>query len=408
MAKEQRILLYLYIFLTFFVGRCVRSWLHFEFSPTSIIGGTNYLGLPILIILYISLKKKALTKSEWVIIVSSIICVMIGKVLHGSAVVVNIVNNCFEPILLCCVLRSSDFRTLNNGRTLLIYFFIVECLVAIYEASTRTILFATLEDDKLLGMQLWDMRAYSLHGHPLSNGSIVSLVCLFFLTTNTIKKKQAVFLLILGVYALFCFNNRSSVFILAISSLVYLAYYIFKGSGGIIKKITIISSIAICGCFFLGQLSNSYIGSRIFSSAISKNDDSTQGHLAALYFLDMLDEKGWLFGVSSDLIYGQFMRRAQAVAVESSIILYILTYGLIYTTLYYYFLFKFILTFHASKIIKYLTAIMVILTLNASNLIFGACPYISLIVLCLYCFSSDETISNCTGLQRTNINAKSI
>lgn len=89
--------------------------------------------------------------------------------------------------------------------------------------------------------------------------------------------------------------------------------------------------------YVLVIMSNSDIGNRIFNSAISRNDESTQGHLAALYFLDMLDLKGWIFGVPGDLIYGSFMRKAQAVAVESSFVLYILTYGLIYTLVYFVF-----------------------------------------------------------------------
>ena len=117
----------------------------------------------------------------------------------------------------------------------------------------------------------------------------------------------------------------------------------------------------------------------------------------------MLDFKGWLFGVPGDLIYGSFMSKAQAVAVESSFVLYILTYGLIYSLVYFVFLFKFILSFQTGKVMKYLIAIMVLLTLNTCNLIFGASPYISLVVLCLYCFKTNftnEVINNSTYVQR--------
>lgn len=171
----------------------------------------------------------------------------------------------------------------------------------------------------------------------------------------------------------------------------------------VFKKIFLVSAIAVAVSYVLVIMSNSDIGNRIFNSAISRNDDSTQGHLAALYFLDMLDFKGWLFGVPGDLIYGSFMRKAQAVAVESSFVLYILTYGLIYTLVYFVFLFKFILSFQTSKVMKYLIALMVFITLNTCNLIFGASPYIPLVVLCLYCFKTNfknEVINNCTYVQR--------
>lgn len=207
----------------------------------------------------------------------------------------------------------------------------------------------------------------------------------------------------LGFYSLFCFNNRGSVYILGGCCLLYIAYYILQGKASFLKKILIVTAIAVTVSYVLVIMSNSDIGNRIFNSAISRNDDSTQGHLAALYFLDMLDLKGWIFGVPGDLIYGSFMRKAQAVAVESSFVLYILTYGLIYTLVYFVFLFKFILSFQTGKVMKYLIALMVFLTLNTCNLIFGASPYIPLVVLCLYCFKTNfknEVINNSTYVQR--------
>lgn len=403
MSKFQNNLLYLYVFLTFFIGKSVRSWLHFDFPPTSIIGGINYLGFPILIVLFFTLKNKHFLKEEWWLIGLSVITIMIEKVLNGSAVIVNIVTNCFEPILLCCILRSANSKVIGKSGLILTCFFIVECLVAIYEASTRSILFASLEDDDLLGMQLWTMRAYSLHGHPLDNGAIVTLMSLFFIITNQFTRVKSLMLVALGFYALFCFNNRGSVYILGGCCLLYIAYYVLQGKASFLKKIFLVSAIAVAVSYVLVIMSNSDIGNRIFNSAISRNDDSTQGHLAALYFLDMLDFKGWLFGVPGDLIYGSFMRKAQAVAVESSFVLYILTYGLIYTLVYFVFLFKFILSFQTSKVMKYLIALMVFITLNTCNLIFGASPYIPLVVLCLYCFKTNfknEVINNCTYVQR--------
>ena len=156
-------------------------------------------------------------------------------------------------------------------------------------------------------------------------------------------------------------------------------------------------------CYVWDIVCNSYIGSRIFNSEMSMNDESTQGHLAALSFLNMLDLPGWLFGVPADLIYGSYMKKIHAVAVESSVVLYILVYGLIYSIAYYVFLFRFILTFQTGKIMRCLIALMVMLTLNTCNLIFDGNPYISLLVLCLYCFKTNytnEVINNSTYVQR--------
>ena len=109
MSKFQNNLLYLYVFLTFFIGKSVRSWLNFDFPPTSIIGGINYLGFPILLILFFTLKNKHFLKEEWWLIGFSVITIMIEKVLNGSAVIVNIITNCFEPILLAIRCWDNDW-----------------------------------------------------------------------------------------------------------------------------------------------------------------------------------------------------------------------------------------------------------------------------------------------------------
>lgn len=403
MSKSQSNLLYLYIFLTFFIGRSVRSWLHFDFPPTSIIGGINYLGLPVLLALFFSIRNKCLYKEEWWIIVFSLITIVVGKILNGSANIVNIVTNCFEPLMLCCVLRNADITIIRKCGLILVYFFIVECLVAIYEASTRSVLFASLKDETLIGMQLWTMRAYSLHGHPLANGAIVSLLSLSFIITNNFSKVVKLMLVVLGFYSILCFNNRGSFFILGGCAFLYISYYIILGKADLLQKVFFIAILVVAMCYVWDIVCNSYIGSRIFNSEMSMNDESTQGHLAALSFLNMLDLPGWLFGVPADLIYGSYMKKIHAVAVESSVVLYILVYGLIYSIAYYVFLFKFILTFQTGKIMRCLIALMVMLTLNTCNLIFDSNPYISLLVLCLYCFKTNftnEVINNSTYVQR--------
>lgn len=391
-SKNQFILLYIYVFIILFFGNSVRGFFNIDLPTESVIGGIHYLALPFLFLLAFQIKGKKIDNSDWLVIASSILIIFIGKVINGSATIINIVNNCFEPILLCSILKVADEKTLRRMRKLLIVFFVVECGVAVYESLTRTVVFAQLDDEQLYGMERWTMRAYSLHGHPLGNGALVSLMCVFFLTCNNLHKNMKLLLLGLGYFALFAFNNRGSVYVLTGIIALYIIYYMYKGKGSFVKKAIIIAALIYLAIYLVGLLSGSSLGTRIFTIGISKNDDSTLGHLAVMNFLDMLDFKGWLIGVPADLIYGSFMRRAQAVAVESSIVLYILTYGVVYTLCYYLYLFHFIYTFKLRKMSKLLLLLMVILTLNTCNLIFGSNPYVILLVLCMFCFNDNVRV----------------
>lgn len=392
-SKNQFVLLYIYVFIILFFGNSVRGFLNLDLPSESVIGGIHYLALPFLLLLAFQVKGKKIGNSDWLVIVASILIIFIGKLINGSATIINIVNNCFEPILLCSILKKADENTLRRIRNLLIAFFVVECGVAIYESLTRTVLFAQLDDEQLYGMERWTMRAYSLHGHPLGNGALVSLMCIFFLTSNYLHKNIRLLLLGLGYFALFSFNNRGSVYILTAIVALYIFYYMYKGKGSFLKKAIMVCALLYLAVYVVGFLSGSSLGDRIFSVSLSKNDDSTLGHLAAMSFLNMLDFKGWLIGVPADLIYGSFMRRAQAVAVESSIVLYILTYGVIYSLCYFLYLFHFIYSFKLSKIMKWLLMLMVMLTLNTCNLIFGSNPYVILLVLCMFCFNDEVRFS---------------
>ena len=102
-------------------------------------------------------------------------------------------------------------------RKMLIYFFCVECFVAILEAIMHVNIFPfaigtegySLSDKEyeIFGM----FRSSALHGHPLSNALLLDVVMSFILVASDFSEKKKVMLYLLGMVALLCFNARSSI-----------------------------------------------------------------------------------------------------------------------------------------------------------------------------------------------------
>lgn len=79
------------------------------------------------------------------------------------------------------VLRTFASREMNILKGLLIFFFCIECGVAMYEALFNNILFAQEVD---IFDYAGNIRAYSLHGHPLQNAFIVCMLSVIFLVSR--------------------------------------------------------------------------------------------------------------------------------------------------------------------------------------------------------------------------------
>ena len=84
---------------------------------------------------------------------------------------------------ICAITLSLDKKSLKGMQVVLIAFFVVECLLAIYERQYNIVLFPYVEDDYYQLMveqgQTWQFRSSSLLGHPLFNANFVSFsLCL--------------------------------------------------------------------------------------------------------------------------------------------------------------------------------------------------------------------------------------
>lgn len=170
-----------YILLTIFLGTSVVSFLGIATETENFWLSIHYRTLPFLLLVFILTPKVRFSKQEWLIIGLCFLIYLISLLMNKSAMLAVFVNNAIEPVLLIAILRRYGNR--NFVRKTFIIFFLVECSVAWIEVMTRTLIFADtsiMNQNNLTYMLENEMRAYSLHGHPLQNAFLVSILSFFF------------------------------------------------------------------------------------------------------------------------------------------------------------------------------------------------------------------------------------
>lgn len=204
----------LYIFITLFIGISVQQFLHLTLDGNGVIALSHYLALPFLALVFLrNISNIRFTNVEKKLF---ILIIIFGSLniffFKKSAGLSGFLNFIIEPVLLMSLLRITKEKHIFYIRKMIILFFIIECGVAIFESVSKVILFADISAIDVMGKSL-DMRAYSLHGHPLQNAFLVSILSTIILSSRmNIQNKYALFFL--GYIAIFAFNTRSSIYFL--------------------------------------------------------------------------------------------------------------------------------------------------------------------------------------------------
>lgn len=218
----------LYIVLTIFIGSSLASYLGVSLPANSFLSAVHYRTLPLLLLFYFLSTKVYFLTREKLMVLLCLCMLIIAGLMNRSAMFAVLVNNAIEPIILIALLRKTN-NYINFIKYTLIVFFFVECSVAWIEVMTRTILFADLSNmnkDNIQYMFDNEMRAFSLHGHPLQNAFLVSILSIFFLMAKG-KVLYRYGLFAIGVITLFAFNTRSSIYLIGLLG-TFVIYNDFK------------------------------------------------------------------------------------------------------------------------------------------------------------------------------------
>ncbi len=322
-----------------------------------------------------------------------------------------IINNLIIPILLSITIVFFDkkYVTIRKSiRKLLIYFFVINCLMAIFERLLQINLFLYYNGEgSMLIPWLWDIESFrstSLHNHPLSNALVVSIMIFFIMYSDFSQKKKHV-LFFLGLVALLCFNTR---FAIAISVLYYSIYFLLEVMlSRNVKAFNKIGLILIMLVALVGILILMFrfdFGARIFKHGMF-DEESAGARLEILHVFQNYDMKKFLIGGPSiDLINAT--KQTGLDHIENYWIFYLFKVGFV-LTLAITFTYAFILRKYSLAFGKYhiLITLFFLMISSSNNSLASGVPGISFFILSAYAFSNSfrDRINYLKGSQTISI-----
>lgn len=136
---------------------------------------------------------------------------------------INFLKNWLTPILILLYFENIK----SNKRSILVkallFFFLVECFLGIYERYTSTLVFGSLE---ISGLNEYsenldiEFRAQSLLGNPLNNAHLICIM-LGVIINSFISNKNKFILLLVGVCGILSFNSRAATISIFIVAFIY-------------------------------------------------------------------------------------------------------------------------------------------------------------------------------------------
>lgn len=383
----KSVLFKLYIVLTIFIGSSLASFLGLSLPVNSFFSAVHYRTLPFLVLFYFLSKNIYFLEREKMMALLCLCMLIIAGLMNRSAMFAVLVNNAIEPIILIALLRNTN-NYVNFIKNTLIVFFFVECSVAWIEVMTRTILFADLSNmnqDNIQYMFDNEMRAFSLHGHPLQNAFLVSILSIFFLMAKG-KVLYRYGLFAIGVITLFAFNTRSSIYLIGLLG-TFVIYNDFKS--GVLNNrqksfVLLFIGFAVCCLSFL--VVKYQFGNRIFEYSLSAKDESSNTRYMLLDIIGNLPLKEFLFGMKNglELITSKY----SLFAIENSLANFIVTNGFIFTVCWCILIYFCLSSINPNKKKFNLTFLVFFALLNANNALMTEAPILIFYIFSLYSLDS--------------------
>ena len=370
-----------YILLTIFLGTSVISFLGITTETKNFWLSIHYRTLPFLLIVLMLTHGVRFRKQEWLIMALCFFIYIISQFMDKSAMLAVFVNNAIEPVLLIAILRQYGNR--NFVKKTFIIFFLVECSIAWIEVITRTLIFADtslMNQNNLMYMLENEMRAYSLHGHPLQNAFLVSILSFFFLTAKD-KTFLRYGMFAIGYITLFAFNTRSSIYLMTAIAL-YIIYKDLKGRDlSKMQKTCIVMLVCIAVAILSFMMIRYSFGNRLMYG-LSSSDDSSNTRYMLIGVILNLPLNDLLWGMDSGI--ASIVEKYGLYAIENSLANFIVTDGLIFTVLWCILIYFCLKSINPNKKRFNLSFLIFFALLNANNALMTETPIIIFYILALY------------------------
>jgi hypothetical protein len=270
--------------------------------------------------------------------------------------------------------KLDDFskNTIHKG---IIVFYIIECILAIYEKVTGGLVFSQKEEElaQLIDFQNFEFRSQSLLGHPLNNALCVSVIMSYILLSNNRKFYKYSFLLI-GFLALICFDARAAIIIWI---LIFL-FHFFKESN---KNEVIYLLIGLIISYYIVE--SFQLGGRLFHSEIL--DGSALARVSVFDAFNFLSDYNFWFG-NGDL-YLKITGYLGAGGIENSFVVLVVDFGVVGALILIRFYWNYLsdLMNNLTSYSKFILFAALIILGSSNNGLLNPMP-LFLFITCIFCF----------------------
>lgn len=370
----------MYVVTTLFLGTSVKQFLGMA-GGEGFFTTIHYYSFPFLLLSvasqYNKIKFNVYEKRLFLIL---IIYFVGAKFIGRSANLGVCFNILVEPVLMLAVLRTFSNKQINKLKPVLIGFFCAECGVALYEAIFGIIMFA--RDVEILDFA-GDIRAYSLHGHPLQNAFIVCMMSATFLISNLNRNIRYAFF-ILGFLAIFTFNTRSSIYIMGMLLIAGAIKDFILGKGNVVFKAIGMALLVFAVIYAFEFIMSHSLGTRL-ETGLNKQDGSSMARFILINVIFEIPFDELLLGVDSVSIK-IFMLRYGLIGIENSFVSLVFYCGAIFSAFYFPVMYKEIYRRDLSLFQKCLIFGTLFLLLNVNNALVTDAPVLAIPILTMFVF----------------------
>lgn len=236
------------------------------------------------------------------------------------------------PVLVIAHYGHGRFYQNKHVRIFALAFFILECLLAIFEKLTLShfVDYDSETQAMNVGMDFdEDFRAFSLMSHPLYNANVVSIFLAFILCSNTIRTIPKLILIFLGLGAIWAFNSRACM-LMWMFILVYRLFFYGKSLKWMVFSVCVL--LLLLPTVFIYAKNNGLLGRLDFDFS----DGST---LTRIWAFQIFFEYPWSFRemiMGGTILYypGVMLKNSlDYVALENGVLLDLGYWGFILGTI---------------------------------------------------------------------------
>lgn len=259
------------------------------------------------------------------------IMLFVNMFIKGEYQITNYVSAIILPVCLSCLLGtySDDERVRRKIQKIILWFFYIECGLAVVERILKFHFLGDSGDDTISFMESYEFRSQALWGHPLSNAGMMTYLLAFILQNDEFSIKRKNTLWGIGMLALLCFNSRMAIVCSAVLYVLINYRELFHSR----HKSTILFFMFLLAMGFFYALFFTPLGGRLLNMGLYGSDSSSMARTEILDIFDSVDLNKFMFiGVPySKIEMIQRMAGLDYLIIENPWIIFIFRYGIIQT-----------------------------------------------------------------------------